>query len=65
MPVICSSCQKHLGVYPDEKLNFNNHIKEKISKANKGIGVLMKLYSVLPKNSLTTTYKSFIQPHLD
>ena len=37
MPVLHSSCQKHLGIYLDEKLNFSNHIKEKISKANKGI----------------------------
>ena len=30
MPAVCSSCQKHLGIYLDEKLNFSNHIKEKI-----------------------------------
>ena len=63
MPVVRSSCQKHLGVYLDE--NVFNHIKEKISKANKGIGILRKLYNVLPRNSLTTIYKSFIRPHLD
>ena len=43
MPVACSSCQKHLGIYFDEKLSFSNHIKEKISNANKGIGILRKL----------------------
>ena len=58
MPVVRSSCQKHLGVYLDE--NVFNHIKEKISKANKGIGILRKLYNVLPKNSLIKIYKSFI-----
>ena len=65
MPVVRSSCQKHLGIYLDEKLNFSNHIKEKISKANKGIGILRKLYNVLPRNSLITIYKSLIRPHLD
>ena len=60
MPVVRSSCQKHLGIYLDEKLNFSNHIKEKTSKANKGIGILRKLYKVLPRNSLITIYKSFI-----
>ena len=35
MPVVCSSCQKHLGTYLDEKLNFSNNIKEKISKQTK------------------------------
>ena len=52
MPVVRSSCQKHLVIYLDEKLNFSNHIKENISKANKGIGILKKLYNGLPRNSL-------------
>ena len=65
MPVVRSSCHKHLGIYLDEKLNVSNYIKEKISKANKGIGTLRKLYNVLPKNSFITIYKSFIRPHLD
>ena len=65
MPVVCSSCQKHLGIYLDEKLNFSNHIKKNISKANKGMGILRKFYNVSPRNSLITIYKSFIRPHLD
>ena len=40
-------------------------IKEKNSKANKGIVILRKLYNVLPRNSLITIYKSFMRPHLD
>ena len=65
MSVVCSSCQKHLGIYLDEKFNFSNRIKEKISKANKGIGILRKLCNVLPRNFLITIYRSFIRPHLD
>ena len=42
-PVSCVSFQKHLGVYLDEKLNFNYHIKEKSSKAMKGMGVIKKI----------------------
>ena len=38
--VSCVSFQKHLGVYPDEKLNFSYHIKEKISKAINGINLI-------------------------
>ena len=51
--------------YLDKKLNFSHHIIEKISKACKAIGVIKKLYYVLPRNSLLTIYKSFIRPHLD
>ena len=65
MLVVRSSFQKHLSKYLDEKLNFPNHIKEKNSKANKGIGILRTLYNVLPRNSLITVQKFFIRPHLD
>ena len=34
------SFQNHLGVYPDKKLNFNYHVKEKMSKAMKGVDVM-------------------------
>ena len=39
VPVSRASFQKHLGIYLDEKLNFNHHIREKITKAMKGIGL--------------------------
>ena len=64
-PVTKASFQKHLGIYLDEKLNFNNHIKEKIAKANNGIGITCKLSHLLPRESLTTIYKLFVRPHID
>ena len=39
-PVAHTTCQKHLGMHLDEKLNFIYHINEKIAKANKGIGLI-------------------------
>ena len=64
-PVAHTLCQKHLGMHLDEKLNFNPHVKEKITKTNKGIGVIRKLAHVLPRESLITIYKSFVRPHID
>ena len=64
-PVAQTPCLKHLRLYLDEKLNFNHHIKGKISKACKGIGVIRKLHYVLPRQSLLTINKSFIRSHLD
>ena len=49
-----TSCQKHLGLYLDEKLNFSHNIKVKISKVCKGIGVIRTLHYVLPRHSLLT-----------
>ena len=40
-------------------------MNEKISKANKGIGLIKRLYHHLPRHSLLNIYKSFIRPHLD
>ena len=65
MPVHQTHCKKHLGVYLDMKLTFKLYIKEKISKAMKGIGIINKLSNVLPRKSLITMCKSFVRTHLD
>ena len=52
-------------MFLDGSLNFNYHIKEKISKAMKGIGIIKKLSKALPQNALITIYTSFVRPHLD
>ena len=57
--------QKHLGIYLDENLSFNYHLKTKINTANKGIGIIKRLSPYLPRSSLLTIYKSFVRPHLD
>ena len=64
-PVTKTTHHKHQGLILDEKLNFKEHLKEKMSKAYKGIAALRKLQNIIPRNSLLTIYKSFIRPHLD
>ena len=41
------------------------NLSEKIQKANKGIGLIKRLYQYVPRKSLLNIYKSFIRPHLD
>ena len=65
IPVAQSISQKHLGLILDRKLNFEEHLSKVFSKINKTIGVIRKLYNVLPRSALLTIYKSFIRPHLD
>ena len=60
-----SSNQKHLALTLDSTLSFNEHINDKSHQANKGVGLLRKLQTILPRNSLLTIYKSFIRPLLD
>ena len=60
-----SDSHKHLGMILDSKLNFKKHLSEKISKANKGIGIIRRLYKFLPRASLVNIYRAFVRPHLD
>ena len=52
-------------MYLDEKLNFSQHINIKISKANKGIGIIKRVSHILQRKPLLTIYKSLIRLHLD
>ena len=62
--VVCTKdSYKHLGMILDKKLTFSHHLKEKISKANKGIGLKTRLYPYLPRIPLVNIYKAFVRPH--
>ena len=50
-------------MFLDEDLNFSYHIKEKMSKAMRGKGVIKKLSKTLPRHALMTTYKLFVRTH--
>ena len=40
LPIKRKSTEKHLGLLLDEKLNFSEHINEKLKKATKSINLL-------------------------
>ena len=56
--------QKHLGMFLDTKLDYQEHGKSILSKVNKTIGLLRKLHHILSRSPLRTIYKSFIRSHL-
>ena len=60
-----SVAYKHLGLTLNEKLSFSNCNNDKINKTSKGVSILPKLNTLLPRQSLLTTYNSFIRPHLN
>ena len=60
-----SITQKHLGVFLDTKLDFEEYLQIIFIKINKAIDLLWKLHHTLPRSSLLTIYKSFIRPNLD
>ena len=65
IPVNQTSYQKHLGMFLDNKLKFDEHLQYITNKVNKSTGQLHTLQMILPRQSLITLYKSLIGPHLD
>ena len=60
-PVHENAAQKHIGMFLDFKLNFQEHFQNMLNKVNnKTIELLPKLQNTLPRPSLLTIYKSFI-----
>ena len=55
---------KFLGVYLDEKLNWNHHIHHISVKIAKGLGMLNRVKSFLPRNILLMVYSTLIKPFL-
>ena len=59
------TCSETSGIIVDSKLDFNQHIDDKINKCNKIIGTMRRLSMTLPRKSLLIIYKSFVRPLLD
>ena len=57
--------QKHLGLILDSKLDFNEHIDNKIKKCSKIIGIMKRLFLILSRKSLLIIYKFFIRHNFD
>ena len=55
--------QKNLGLFLDFKLSFNEVLETVFAQVNRGIAILRKIQTVLPREALFTIYKSFIRPH--
>ena len=64
-PVHQVQLQKHLGLFLDPKLSFDEHIQSILIKTRKIIGFIIKLQPVIPWAALLIIYKSFLRPHLD
>ena len=63
-PVHQVALQKHLGMFLDCKLNFEEDLKTIVNKINKTRGLLCKFQNFLSRKPLLTIHKSFIRPHL-
>ena len=55
-----SDTHKHPDMISDRNLNVKCHLSEKISKADRGIGIIKQLYTFLPRATLVNIYKTFV-----
>ena len=63
--VLQTPYQKHIGIFLNVWLIFEEHLKVINIKVNKTIALLQKLQKTLPKSVLMTMYKAFVRQHLD
>ena len=54
-----------MGFFLDSELNFLRHVKEAITKARKGIGVIRFMAKYVTRDVLDQMYKLYVRPHLD
>ena len=64
-PVHQVQLQKHLGLFLDQKLSFDEDIQCILIKTHKIIGIIRKLQPIIPRAALLTIHRSFVRPHLD
>jgi len=56
---------KDLGVTFDDGLSFENHIKEKVKKANSMLGIIKRNFDKMPPETSVMLYKSLVRSHIE
>lgn len=57
--------EKDLGVIIDSELKFEEHIADKVKKANSLVGIIRRSFSYLDGELFKTLFTSFVRPHLE
>ena len=56
---------KYLGVTTDNKLTWNQHIKNIKNKISKGIGILKQMCHFSQEDTLVSLFNAFVKPYID
>ena len=57
--------EKDLGVVIDSQLSFEEHISQKIKKANAMVGLIRRTFTYLEPMFFKKLYVAFVRPHLE
>jgi len=63
--LVKSTVEKDLGVHVDNKLNFEEHMQSKISKARQMWGLIRRSFSYIDCEMFAHLFKSLVRPHLE
>jgi hypothetical protein len=64
-PMVYVESEKDIGDVIDNKLTFNQHISEKINKANSIMGVLRRTMEYMDCITFKLLYTALVRPHLE
>ena len=65
IPLDIKTCEKDLGIWIDQNLNFEFHITEMVKKANKITGLMWRTFEYVDVEVFKLLYTSMIRPHLE
>ena len=57
--------EKDLGIKVDAKLSFEQHINDKVNKANQMMGLMRRSFIYLDKENFRWLYKAIVRPHVE
>lgn len=57
--------EKDIGLIVDSELSFEQHISEKVMKANKIVGLIRRSFSYLSPKLFRQLFIAFVRPHLE
>ena len=57
--------EKDLGVTIHCKLNFRDHIVQKVNLANRNLGIIFRTFTYIDSVIFLNLYKSLVRPHLE
>ena len=64
-PLQVSECEKDIGIYIDNKLQFDNHVENMVFKANRILAVVRNTFNYLDQNTFRYIFKGLVRPHLE
>ena len=64
-PLQMSECEKDIGIYIDNKLQFDNHVENMVFKANRILAVVRNTFNYIDQNTFRYIFKGLKRPHLE